>query len=54
MRRMPPRSLKRSRDIPRVRRVYYPGLATHPGHEIASRQMTGFGGMVSFELDGID
>ena len=37
---------------PRVRRVYYPGLPTHPGHEIARRQMTGFGGMVSFELDG--
>jgi len=37
---------------PRVRRVYYPGLASHPGHAIARRQMTGFGGMVSFELDG--
>jgi cystathionine gamma-lyase len=36
----------------RVKRVYYPGLASHPGHEIARRQMTGFGGMVSFELDG--
>ena len=36
----------------RVRRVYYPGLASHPGHEVATRQMTGFGGMVSFELDG--
>ena len=37
---------------PLVRRVYFPGLASHPGHDIASRQMTGFGGMVSFELDG--
>jgi len=37
---------------PLVRRVYYPGLAGHPGHEIARRQMTGFGGMLSFELDG--
>jgi cystathionine beta-lyase/cystathionine gamma-synthase len=37
---------------PRVRRVYFPGLPSHPGHEIAKRQMTGFGGMVSFELDG--
>jgi cystathionine beta-lyase/cystathionine gamma-synthase len=37
---------------PRVRRVYFPGLEAHPGHEIAKRQMTGFGGMVSFELDG--
>ena len=37
---------------PLVRRVYFPGLATHPGHEIARRQMTGFGGMVSFELEG--
>jgi cystathionine gamma-lyase len=37
---------------PLVRRVYFPGLPTHPGHDIARRQMTGFGGMVSFELDG--
>jgi len=37
---------------PLVRRTYYPGLPTHPGHEIARRQMSGFGGMVSFELDG--
>ncbi len=36
----------------RVRRVYFPGLPRHPGHAIARRQMTGFGGMVSFELDG--
>ncbi|MEE8372423.1 MAG: PLP-dependent aspartate aminotransferase family protein [Dehalococcoidia bacterium] len=35
-----------------VKRVYYPGLTDHPGHEIAKRQMTGFGGMVSFEIDG--
>ncbi|HEX5423842.1 MAG TPA: aminotransferase class I/II-fold pyridoxal phosphate-dependent enzyme [Candidatus Acidoferrales bacterium] len=37
---------------PLVHRVYYPGLKDHPGHEVARRQMTGFGGMVSFELDG--
>src|SRR6516165_5448230 len=37
---------------PLVRRVYFPGLANHPGHDIARRQMSGFGGMVSFELDG--
>jgi len=37
---------------PRVRKVYFPGLKDHPGHEIARTQMTGFGGMVSFELDG--
>ena len=37
---------------PLVRRVYFPGLAGHPGHEIARRQMTGFGGMVSIELEG--
>lgn len=35
-----------------VRRVYFPGLREHPGHEIARRQMSGFGGMVSFELEG--
>ena len=37
---------------PRVRQVFYPGRVSHPGHEIARKQMTGFGGMVSFELDG--
>ena len=38
-------------ERPRVARVLYPGLADHPGHEIAARQMQGgFGGMVSFEL----
>ncbi len=37
---------------PAVRTVYYPGLSTHEGHDIARRQMTGFGGMVSFELEG--
>ena len=37
---------------PLVRRVYYPGLAAHPGHDVARRQMRGFGGMLSFELEG--
>ena len=37
---------------PRVRQVYYPGLDSHPQHELAQRQMEGFGGMVSFELPG--
>ena len=32
--------------------VHYPGLATHPSHAIAARQMSGFGGVVSFELRG--
>jgi cystathionine beta-lyase/cystathionine gamma-synthase len=36
----------------RVSRVYYPGLPSHPDHEIARRQMSGFGGMVTFDLDG--
>jgi cystathionine gamma-synthase len=35
-----------------VARVYYPGLAGHPGHDIAQRQQQGFGAMVSFELVG--
>ena len=35
---------------PRVRQVYYPGLPSHPQHELACRQMTGFGGMLSVEL----
>ncbi len=37
---------------PGVTKVYYPGLPSHPGHEIAKRQMKGYGGMVSFELKG--
>jgi cystathionine gamma-lyase len=37
---------------PRVEQVYYPGLSSHPDHELAKRQMSGFGGMVSFHLKG--
>jgi len=36
----------------RVERVYYPGLPSHPQHELARRQMSGFGGMISFEVHG--
>jgi cystathionine gamma-synthase len=36
----------------RIRRVYYPGLESHPGHELAQKQMDGFGAMISFEVDG--
>jgi cystathionine gamma-synthase len=35
-----------------VAKVYYPGLSEHPGHDLAARQMSGFGGMVSFSLRG--
>ena len=37
---------------PAVARVWYPGLPSHPDHELAKKQMTGFGGMISFELKG--
>jgi cystathionine gamma-synthase len=37
---------------PEVQRVYYPGLSSNPGHEIARRQQSGFGAMLSFELAG--
>lgn len=37
---------------PRVERVYHPGLKSHPQHQLARRQMSGFGGVVSFELKG--
>ncbi|MDQ2773915.1 MAG: cystathionine gamma-synthase [Acidobacteriota bacterium] len=37
---------------PRVEKVFYPGLKTHPGHDIAARQMSGFGGMVTVVLKG--
>lgn len=35
-----------------VQRVNYPGLKHHPGHQIASKQMSGFGGMISFQVEG--
>jgi len=37
-------------DHKAVDKVYYPGLPSHPGHQLAKEQMHGFGGMVSFEL----
>jgi len=40
------------KGYPAVKRVFYPGLESHPGHETARRQMKGFGGMVSFEING--
>ncbi len=39
-------------EQPAVTRVYHPGLASHPQHELASRQQQGYGGIVSFELQG--
>ena len=37
---------------PAVERVHYPGLKNHPGHDVASRQMSGWGGMLSFQVNG--
>jgi cystathionine gamma-synthase len=37
-------------DHPKVTRVHYPGLADHPGHDLAAHQMSGYGGMVTFEV----
>jgi cystathionine beta-lyase/cystathionine gamma-synthase len=39
-------------EHPQVEKVYYPGLPSHPDHELAKRQMSGFGGMVSFQYKG--
>jgi cystathionine gamma-synthase len=39
-------------DHPAVKKVYYPGLASHPQHELARKQQSGFGAMLSFELRG--
>jgi cystathionine beta-lyase/cystathionine gamma-synthase len=39
---------------PKVERVYYPGLPSHPQHDLACRQMAGFGGMISIELGSVD
>ncbi len=41
-------------EHPSVQKVYYPGLVSHPQHELAKRQQTGFGGMVSFETGSLD
>ncbi|MCF2445898.1 cystathionine gamma-synthase [Dyadobacter sp. CY345] len=41
-------------DHPKVGKVYYPGLPSHDGHQLASRQMRGYGGIISFELKGDD
>jgi len=43
---------RRLAEHPRVTRVRYPGLADHPGHELAARQMRGFGAMLAFEVKG--
>jgi cystathionine beta-lyase/cystathionine gamma-synthase len=39
---------------PKVQRVYYPGLPTHPQYDLATRQMRGFGGMLAFELGSLE
>ncbi len=39
---------------PKVKKVFYPGLQSHPQHSIAKKQMRGFGGMISFELDDFE
>jgi len=41
-------------DRPEIESVYYPGLPTHPQHDLACRQMRGFGGMISLELGSIE
>jgi cystathionine gamma-lyase/cystathionine beta-lyase/cystathionine gamma-lyase/homocysteine desulfhydrase len=37
-----------------VQKIYYPGLPNHPGHELATKQMSGFGGMIAFDLGSLD
>ena len=39
---------------PKVKKVIYPGLPSHPRHELAKKQQTGFGGMISFEVGSLD
>jgi cystathionine gamma-lyase/cystathionine beta-lyase/cystathionine gamma-lyase/homocysteine desulfhydrase len=41
-------------EHPKVQRVYYPGLKSHPQHDLARRQMSGFGGMISFETGSLE
>jgi cystathionine gamma-lyase/cystathionine beta-lyase/cystathionine gamma-lyase/homocysteine desulfhydrase len=37
-----------------VQKIYYPGLPDHPGYDLAKQQMTGFGGMIAFDLGSLD
>jgi len=39
---------------PKVKHVFYPGLPTHPGHALAKQQMSGFGGIIAFDLGSLD
>ena len=39
---------------PKIKKVYYPGLPSHPQHELAKRQMAGFGGMISFDTGSLE
>jgi cystathionine gamma-lyase/cystathionine beta-lyase/cystathionine gamma-lyase/homocysteine desulfhydrase len=41
-------------EHPKIQKVYYPGLKSHPQHELARRQMSGFGGMISFETGSLE
>ena len=41
-------------EHPKVQKVYYPGLVSHPQHELAKKQQKGFGGMVAFETGSLD
>jgi len=41
-------------EHPKVQKVYYPGLQSHPQHELAARQMSGFGGMIAFETGSLE
>ncbi len=41
-------------EHPKVQKVYYPGLVSHPQHELAKRQQFGFGGMVAFETGSLE
>lgn len=41
-------------EHPKIQKVYYPGLESHPQHELARRQMSGFGGMIAFETGSLE
>jgi cystathionine beta-lyase/cystathionine gamma-synthase len=41
-------------EHPKIQKVYYPGLKSHPQHELAARQMSGFGGMIAFETGSLE
>jgi cystathionine gamma-synthase len=46
--------VEKLKNIPKIKKIYYPGLSNHPGHDLIKSQSRGFGGMISFEVDTVE